>query len=182
VLVGAGAPAGRLTGVITVLGAAAAWGLGSVLSHRLEMPSHAMIAAAIEMLVGGTVLLAAAACSGEFSRIHWSAVPATSWLALAYLIGPGSILAFTAYGYALAHLPVTTVATYAYVNPVVAVLAGILLLGEQVTWREGLGAALVVGSVVITLRRPRRARRPVAPAAASPARSAQPALPERTGA
>ena len=83
-----------------------------------------MLAAAIEMLVGGVVLLAVAAGSGEFSRIHWSAVPATSWIALAYLIGPGSILAFTAYGYALSHLPVTTVSTYAYVNPVVAVLAG----------------------------------------------------------
>jgi drug/metabolite transporter (DMT)-like permease len=77
----------------------------------------------------------------------------SSWIALAYLIGPGSILAFTAYGYALSHLPVTTVSTYAYVNPVVAVLAGIAFLGEQFTWREGLGAALVLISVIITLRR-----------------------------
>jgi drug/metabolite transporter (DMT)-like permease len=160
ILVGDGTASGRISGVIIVLGAAAAWGFGSVLSHRLAVPSHAMLAAAIEMLAGGVVLLAVAAGSGEFSRIQWSSVPATSWIALAYLIGPGSILAFTAYGYALSHLPVTTVSTYAYVNPVVAVLAGIVFLGEQFTWREGLGAALVLASVVITLHRSRSASRP----------------------
>ena len=160
ILVGGGTASGRISGVIIVLGAAAAWGFGSVLSHRLAVPSHAMLAAAIEMLAGGVVLLAVGAGSGEFSRIQWSSVPATSWIALAYLIGPGSILAFTAYGYALSHLPVTTVSTYAYVNPVVAVLAGIVFLGEQFTWREGLGAALVLASVVITLRRSRSTSHP----------------------
>jgi drug/metabolite transporter (DMT)-like permease len=160
VLVGGGTASGRISSVILVLGAAAAWGFGSVLSHRIAVPSHAMLAAAIEMLAGGVVLLAVGAGSGEFARIHWSSVPATSWIALAYLIGPGSILAFTAYGYALSHLPVTTVSTYAYVNPVVAVLAGIVILGEQFTWREGLGTALVLVSVVITLRRSHSTSRP----------------------
>jgi drug/metabolite transporter (DMT)-like permease len=160
ILVGEGTASGSISGVIIVLGAAAAWGFGSVLSHRLAVPSHAMLAAAIEMLAGGVVLLAVGAGSGELSRIQWSSVPVTSWIALAYLIGPGSILAFTAYGYALSHLPVTTVSTYAYVNPVVAVLAGIMFLGEQFTWREGLGAALVLASVVITLHRSRSASPP----------------------
>ena len=160
ILVGGGTASGRISGVIIVLGAAAAWGFGSVLSHRLAVPSHAMLAAAIEMLAGGMVLLAVGAGSGEFSRIQWSSVPATSWIALGYLIGPGSILAFTAYGYALSHLPVTTVSTYAYVNPVVAVLAGIMFLGEQFTWREGLGAALVLVSVIITLQRSRSTSHP----------------------
>src|SRR6202020_3135149 len=127
------------------------------LSPRLAVPSHAMLAAAIEMLAGGVVLLAVGAGSGEFSRIQWSAVPATSWIALAYLIGPGSILAFTAYGYALSHLSTGTVSTYAYVNPVVAVLAGILFLGEAFSWREGLGAALVLASVIVIASRPHRA-------------------------
>ena len=155
ILAGSGMAAGRVSGVLIVLGASAVWGFGSVLSHRLALPDNAMLAAAIEMLAGGVVLLAVAAGSGQFSRIHWSSVPASSWIALAYLIGPGSILAFTAYGYALSHLPVTTVSTYAYVNPVVAVLAGIAFLGEQFTVREGLGAALVLISVIITLRRSR---------------------------
>ena len=157
ILVGAGLTGGRMSGVFIVIGASAAWGFGSVLSHRLPVPANAMLAAAIEMLAGGVVLLAVAAATGEFSRVQWSSVPATSWIALAYLIGPGSILAFTAYGYALSHLPVATVSTYAYVNPVVAVLAGIAFLGEQFSWREGLGAALVVASVVIILNRPRSA-------------------------
>jgi drug/metabolite transporter (DMT)-like permease len=160
VLVGTGAAAGHLPGVIIVLGAAAAWGFGSVLSHRLALPGHAMLAAAIEMLAGGVVLLAVAAASGQFAAVAWSSVPVTSWLALAYLIGPGSILAFTAYGYALSHLPLTTVSTYAYVNPVVAILAGALILGEQLTWREGAGAALIVGSVIIILHRSRSAAAP----------------------
>jgi drug/metabolite transporter (DMT)-like permease len=157
VLVGAGSASGRISAVLLVLGAAAAWGLGSVLAHRLALPSQAMLAAAIEMLAGGAVLLAVAAGTGEFGRVRWSSVPATSWISLAYLIGPGSILAFTAYGYALSRLPVSTVSTYAYVNPVVAVLAGIVFLGERFSWREGLGAALVVASVVITLHRSRAA-------------------------
>jgi drug/metabolite transporter (DMT)-like permease len=171
VLVGSAAPSGGIIYVIIVLGAAAAWGFGSILSHRLPLPGYALLAAAIEMLAGGVVLLLVAAGTGEFSHVRWSAVPATSWIALAYLIGPGSILAFTAYGYALSHLPVTTVSTYAYVNPVVAVLAGVVILGEHLSLREALGAALVVGSVVIILHRTRKPARsgpagdPVAPAA-----------------
>jgi len=160
ILVGTGTASGRISSVIIVLGAAAAWGFGSVLSHRLPVPGHALLAAAIEMLAGGVVLLAVAAGTGEFAHVQWSAVPASSWIALAYLIGPGSILAFTAYGYALSHLPVATVSTYAYVNPVIAVLAGIVILGEGLTWHEGLGAAFVVGSVVIILHRSHRGSRP----------------------
>ncbi len=112
-------------------------------------------AAAIEMLVGGVILLIAAAVGGEFSRADWGDVGATSWLALAWLILPGSILAFTAYGYALAHLPVSTVSTYAYVNPVVAVVLGAALLQETFGPREIVGAVLVVASVALTLHKPR---------------------------
>jgi drug/metabolite transporter (DMT)-like permease len=155
ILVSAGTGSGRISGVILILAGAAAWGFGSVLSHRLALPGNALVAAAIEMLAGGVVLLAVAAATGEVGRVHWSSVPASSWIALAYLIGPGSVLAFTAYGYALSHLPVATVSTYAYVNPLVAVLAGVLFLGEHLTWHEGLGAGLVVGSVVLTLHRSR---------------------------
>jgi drug/metabolite transporter (DMT)-like permease len=147
VLAGAGTASGHLSAVIIVLVGAAAWGFGSVVSHRLPLPAHALLAAGMEMLVGGAVLLAAAGATGEFAHFQLSDVPATSWIAWGYLIGPGSILAFSAYNYALSHLPVSTVSTYAYVNPVVAVLLGALLLGERLTWREGLGAALVVISI-----------------------------------
>ena len=154
ILVGGGLSGGRLSGVFIVLGASAAWGFGSVLSHRLPVPAHAMLAAAIEMLAGAWCCwrwppppASSPACSGPRS-------PPPAWIALAYLIGPGSIIAFTAYGYALSHLSTATVSTYAYVNPVVAVLAGILFLGERFSWREGLGAALVLASVVIIANRP----------------------------
>jgi drug/metabolite transporter (DMT)-like permease len=192
ILIGGVTSTGEVLAVILALGASAAWGFGSVLSHRLPVPSFAPLAAAIEMLVAGVVLLAAAADTGEFAQVHFSSVPAQSWLALAYLIVFGSVVAFTAYGYALAHLPVTTVSVYAYINPVVAVIAGTLVLSERFTLREGLGTLFVVGSVMIILHRARRVPRstsaikaqtqqaeaPTAqePSGAPPSRPAQPAL------
>lgn len=154
VLAGGGPLGGHPLGAIVVLAASAAWGLGSVLGHRLALPQRALLAAAMQMLIAGAVLLVIGAVTGEFSQVRWSAVHDTSWLSLAWLVVPGSILAFTAYGYALAHLPLPTVSTYAYVNPVVAVVLGTALLGEAFTLRDAAGAALVVGSVALTLHRP----------------------------
>ena len=106
-----------------------------------------MLAAAIEMLAGGVVLLAVAAATGEFSRVQWSAVPATV-LDRAGLPDRAGLDPRLHRLRVRAVAPVdATVSTYAYVNPVVAVLAGILFLGEQFSWREGLGAALVLASV-----------------------------------
>jgi drug/metabolite transporter (DMT)-like permease len=163
-LVGVAALAGasssaHLASLAVVLGASAAWGLGSVLAHHLVLPRRALVAAAAEMIAGGALLLIAAAIHGDPSRIHWSQVPASAWLALVYLIGPGSVLAFTAYGYALSHLPLATVSTYAYVNPVVAVLLGVTILGEPLTVVELIGIGLVITSVMLTLRRRTRPTR-----------------------
>ena len=152
VLAGGGSAAGHVTGTVIVLAAAASWGFGSVLARRLSLPRRALVAAAMEMCAAGVVLLVAALASGEFNRVSWASVPAPTWLALAWLVVAGSILAFTAYGYALARLPLATVSTYAYVNPVVAVLLGVSLLHEGFSLREAAGAALVIVSVVITLR------------------------------
>ena len=153
-LTGNFAGTGRIEGILIVLGAAASWGFGSVVSHRLPLPRQTMLAAAMEMLVAGVVLLAVAAALGEFSRFHLASIPTTGWIALAYLIGPGSILAFSAYSYALSRLAISTVSTYAYVNPVVAVVAGIVVLGERLTLIEALGAVVVLASVLILLNRP----------------------------
>lgn len=149
ILVGGGAWSGRASGIVIVLGASVAWGFGSVLGHRLTLSSNVLFAAAIEMVVGGVVLLVVASGSGEVTDFHFASTTTTTWIALAYLIGPGSILAFTAYNYALSHLSLTTVSTYAYVNPVVAVLAGTMFLGEHLTLHEVIGASLVLGSVVL---------------------------------
>ena len=164
----------HLGGVLTVLGASMAWALGSVLAHRLALPRRALLAAAMEMLIAGVLLLAAAAVHGDLTGVHWSRVGLGSWLALAYLVSFGSILAFSAYGYALAHLPLTTVSTYAYVNPVVAVLLGALFLSERLTAQELAGTAVVVASVALTVR---PARRPTAPAAGLPPGEAAPSAP-----
>ncbi|MEP6817121.1 MAG: EamA family transporter [Marmoricola sp.] len=156
VLAGGGPLHGHWAGLLVILGASAAWGLGSVLGHHLSLPRRALLGAAMQMLVAGFVLLSVAAVSGEFSEVRWSSVGADSWVALAWLVVPGSILAFTAYGYSLAHLPIATVSTYAYVNPVVAVALGTSLLGEAFTLRDAAGTALVVLSVALTSRHSRQ--------------------------
>jgi drug/metabolite transporter (DMT)-like permease len=152
VLTGAGSGSPHLPEVALVLGASCAWGLGSVLAPRLSLPRRALVAAALEMIAGGVLLLVAATVRGEYGALRWSEIPVDAWLAVLYLIGPGSLLAFTAYGYALSRLPLSTVSTYAFVNPVVAVLLGVVLLGEHLASNEALGTALVVTSVVLTLR------------------------------
>jgi drug/metabolite transporter (DMT)-like permease len=134
-----------------------------VLGHRLRLPRRALLGAAMEMLVGGCVLLVVAAFRGEYAHLDLGAITAASWFAWSWLIVPGSILAFTAYGYALSHLPVATVSSYAYVNPVVAVILGVLFVNETLSLREGLGALIIVGSVVALL-----ARRPGPDAAVQP--------------
>ncbi len=145
-----GQSSGHIGYMVLALAAAASWAFGSVLGRDLALPRQILLATSMEMLVGGFVLVVVGAAAGECSKVHLAAVPATSWAALGYLIGPGSILAYSAYGYALSHLRVTTVATYAYVNPVVALVAGIVLLGEHMSWIEILGAAVVIGSLLIT--------------------------------
>jgi drug/metabolite transporter (DMT)-like permease len=111
-----------------------------------------MLATAMQMLAGGVVLLGGAAVSGEFRHFHPGQVSVSSWVALAYLIGPGSILAFTAYGIAVRSLSTATVSTYAYVNPVVAVFLGALVLAEPVTPGILAGGGFIVVAVAVILR------------------------------
>jgi drug/metabolite transporter (DMT)-like permease len=147
---------GHAAGLAITLCAAAAWGLGSVLTRRLPLPRRPLAASAAEMITGGVVLLVGAAAAGDYAVSHWSAA-ATG--AMVFLVFVGSMLGFTCYAYALARLPGPVVATYAYVNPVVAVLLGWVLLGERLSWTTAGGAAFVVASVVLTVS----GRRPPAP-------------------
>ena len=142
-----------VVGVITILAAAAAWALGTIMARRVTIPSSPALASGMELLLGGTALLVLAAAAGEFSSLRLSQVSARSWLALGYLIVIGSIVAFSAYGIAVRALPTATVATYAYVNPVIAVLLGSLILGERLTPAMIGGGALIVGAVVLVVRR-----------------------------
>jgi drug/metabolite transporter (DMT)-like permease len=150
---GGGAGTISVAGVLIILGAAAMWALGTIMARRVTMPSSPALASGMELLCGGAALLALAAASGEFGSLRLSEVSARSWLALGYLTVIGSIVAFSAYGIAVRALPTATVATYAYVNPVIAVLLGALILNERLTPAMFGGGALIVGAVVLVVRR-----------------------------
>ena len=154
-LSGLGGGSGRISaiGVVIILAAAFTWALGTIMTRRVTIPSSPALASGMELLCGGVALLAMAAAAGEFGSLHLAQVSWRSWLALGYLIVAGSIVAFSAYGIAVRALPTATVATYAYVNPVIAVLLGTLILNERLTPAMFGGGALIVGAVVLVVRR-----------------------------
>jgi drug/metabolite transporter (DMT)-like permease len=154
-LSGLGGGTGRVSaaGVVIILGAAAMWALGTIMARRVTIPSSPALASGAELLCGGVALLVLAAAGGELGSLHLAEVSWRSWLALGYLIVAGSIVAFSAYGIAVRALPTATVATYAYVNPVIAVLLGALILNERLTPAMFAGGALIVGAVVLVVRR-----------------------------
>jgi len=141
-----------VAGVVIILAASVSWASGTIASRRLPLPARPLLATSMQMLAGGVVLFAAAAIAGEFSGLDLGRVSAGSLLGLLWLIGPGSIIAFSAYVVAVRRLPTASVATYAYVNPIIAVILGTALLGETVTGPMLLGGALVVVAVVLVLR------------------------------
>jgi len=140
-------------GVVIILGAAAMWALGTIMARRVTIPASPALASGMQLLCGGIALTVLAAVSGEFGSLRLAHVSAGSWFALGYLIVMGSIVAFSAYGIAVRALPTATVATYAYVNPVIAVLLGTLILNERLTPLTFGGGALIVGAVVLVVRR-----------------------------
>ena len=140
-------------GVIIILVAAFTWALGTIMTRRVTIPSSPALASGMELLCGGVALLALSAATGEFGSVHLAQVSSRSWLALGYLIVVGSIIAFSAYGIAVRALPTPIVATYAYVNPVIAVLLGTLILNERLTPAMLGGGALILGAVVLVVRR-----------------------------
>lgn len=147
-----------VVGALTVVAAATSWSVGSFLSRRVRMPADPFVATVYEMLAGAAALTVIAAVRGELHGFSPAEVTARSWAALAYLMLAGSLVAFTAYVWLLHHAPLSLVATYAYVNPVVAVALGALLVAEPVTTQVLLGGAvIVVGvAVVVSTERPRR--------------------------
>jgi drug/metabolite transporter (DMT)-like permease len=148
-----GAPV-YVLGAAGLLVSAISWSGASVLSKRLPMPASKVMSAATQMLVGGLMLCIVAAAFGEERGFHPGTVSTAAWIALAYLIVAGSLVGFTAYTWLLHHQSPTKVGTYAYVNPVFAVLLGHFLGGEVLDIRTVLGTALVLLSViVITIRR-----------------------------
>ena len=144
-----GAP---LLALLTVVAAAVMWAGGSVASTRLALPRDPFVSSAWQMLLGGGVCALTGALTGELGDFHPADFSARSLIGFAYLVVFGSWLAFAAYAWLLQNAPVSRVATYAYVNPVVAIALGWAILGEAVTPATFAGAAVIVASVAAVVR------------------------------
>ncbi len=143
-----GAPIDRL-GAAALIVASLSWSVASAFARKLPLPSSKVMSSGAQMLAGGVFLAITAAALGEFRNFHPSNVSRGAWLSLLYLIVAGSIIAFTAYVWLIHHESPTKVGTYAYVNPVVAVLLGYFLGGEALGRRTILGTLFVLISVVV---------------------------------
>jgi drug/metabolite transporter (DMT)-like permease len=151
-------------GASALIVAAVSWSVASALTRKVPLPAAKTMSSAAQMLAGGIFLTIAAAALGEFHDFHFQAVSERAWLALAYLIVAGSIVGFTAYVWLIHHESPTRVGTYAYVNPVVAVLLGYFVGGEAVGPRTIVGTLLVLVSVVvITMEKRSKLRRSASP-------------------
>ncbi|HLV86717.1 MAG TPA: EamA family transporter [Candidatus Sulfotelmatobacter sp.] len=157
------------TGAIALVFAAVSWSVAASLSRKLPLPAAKAMSSGVQMLAGGVFLLLTSALLGEFRGFHAQTVSAGAWLALAYLTVAGSIIAFTAYVWLLHHESPTKVGTYAYVNPVVAVLIGYFFGGEGLGPRTILGTVLVLASVVVITTAPKNEARTELPATEAPA-------------
>jgi len=136
-------------GAAALVFAAMTWGIASALNRKLPLPESKGMSSGIQMLAGGVLLAVGSAAFGEFRAFRVEAVSGKAWLSLIYLIVAGSIIGFTAYVWLLHHQSPTKVGTYAYVNPVVAVVVGYFLGGETLGLRTVVGTLFVLISVVI---------------------------------
>jgi drug/metabolite transporter (DMT)-like permease len=159
---------GSVAALIVVLLGSLAWAAGSLYSRKAPLPERPLQGASMEMLAGAALLAIAGAATGELGQIGANAVSTESLLALVYLIVVGSLVGFSAYIWLLKAAPTHLVGTYAYVNPVVAVLLGALWLGEPITLPTVVGGAAIVAAVALIVSakpvagtRPRRAFRAV---------------------
>ncbi len=148
------------TGAAVLIVAAFAWACGSVFSKHGALPHSPMLGVAMQGLAGGTVLWVAGLLTGEGRSLHWAAISARSWLALAYLVLFGSVLGFTAYLYILRKSTAARVGTYALVNPVVALCLGWLFAKETVSLRTLAAAAIILSSVFLVITAPARMAEP----------------------
>jgi len=152
VLPGASAGGSGLVGALLVLAASISWGIGSVSSTRVALPADLGVSTALQMTFGGAVMLVAGLLAGEAGRLDPSGFSTQSLVAFGYLVVFGSIVAFSAYTWLLQHVQISRVSTYAYVNPMIAVLLGWIVLGESISPTTLVGAWVIVGSVAFTVR------------------------------
>jgi drug/metabolite transporter (DMT)-like permease len=147
----AGSGSGKVdaVGLVMLLAAALAWAGGSVWARTAPLARRPLVMTGMEMLCGGLGCLVVGLLSGEAADLHLADVPGRTWIGLGYLVAAGSLLAYTAYVWLLHNARLSLVTTYAYVNPVVAVVLGSLLLDEAFTLRTFLASATVVTGVAL---------------------------------
>lgn len=136
-------------GVAAVLFASISWASGSLYARRAPLPKRPLVGIAMEMLAGGVILTIVAGVTGELWRVEWGAISLASWVGTAYLVVFGSLVGFAAYAWLLRVAKTSLVATYAYVNPVIAVLLGWAFLSEPVTARTLIAGLVIVGAVAL---------------------------------
>ena len=158
VLLRPGGGAGDPLRMLLVVASPLSWAIGSLYATRGPLPRRLLLASGMEMLCGGVMLTVAGAATGEIGAVHLGRISLVSALSVLYLVVFGSLIAFSAYVWLLSKVATTAVATYAYVNPLVAVVLGWAFLGEQITGQTLLAAALIVVAVALILRRPAPAR------------------------
>ena len=146
----------RPWGVDVLLLATVCWATGTFLTRRLTLPVNATVTTVYEMCTGGLTMLVIATTSGQFRGLEVSEVPTRAWVAFAYLTVFGSLVAYSVFVWLLQHAPVSLVTTYAFVNPVVAVSLGWLILDESVTVALLVGGVLAVIGVAMVVRSERR--------------------------
>jgi drug/metabolite transporter (DMT)-like permease len=157
----------NLVGAALALAAPVCWAIGSVFTRHVKLPTRPLVAAAMEMLWAGLLFGIASILTGELGRLHWQHVSTTSILALVYLIVFGSLVGFSAYVWLLRSAPLSLVSTYAYVNPVVAVILGAIFVGEAINARLVIAGGIIILAVALIVvarsRAASQARVPVSP-------------------
>ena len=151
VIPGGGGPSSAI-GLLIALVASISWSLGSFFGHRLPLPRDGFVATTWEMLTAGVFLVVLGVVTGEPWSMDASGFTVQSIAAWLYLAVFGSLIGFTAYAWLLRNAPISKVVTHQYVNPLVAILLGALVLDEQLTLAVAAGAALIVGSVFVAVR------------------------------
>src|SRR3954468_1420044 len=150
-------PKGLTVGpMLVVVIAAASWAIGSYYPRRWSVPKDTMLSTALQMLTSGAIMVAVGAVFGEFGKVDPGGFSTKSIAGFIWLVTAGSLVAYTAYTWLLKNAPISRVATYAYVNPVVAIFLGWLLLDESITATIVVGATLIVASVALVVSRESR--------------------------
>ncbi|MBV9885696.1 MAG: EamA family transporter [Acidobacteria bacterium] len=133
-----------------------AWACGSIYAKHGRMPSSPLLGSAMQSLTGGAILWILGGVTGEIGALHLSAVTTRSWIAVTYLVCFGSMIGFSSYLYILKHSTATRVATYAFVNPVVALFLGWLFVHESITLRTILAGVVILAAVLLVITAPHR--------------------------